>query len=1341
MFTKTKNSKKLIGVTGVLVAVCMGFTLIPGRSASALLLDHGGKFYADFQSYDEALEAADDLNTEISGEGDVLLKNDGTLPLSTAEKISVFGGAQDSFVGGSGSATLTEALRTEGFKVNSSLENYYQNSSSSIGTENSDFGKDVEQTFSLYGDAAVIILSRTGGEGNDLDLVTEEKEDNKDGDGNDYGWKHKALYKDEDGNEYKHYLQLTDSEEKLISYVKDHFDKIVVVLNTSNVMEIGNLKDDPAINAMLWIGRPGSTGIAGLAKILSGEINPSGKLVDEWYRDLTEDPTWYNFGTYEQFGGSNTYIYDTETTGAPESKPGGGVAGGSGFFGVDYEEGIYLGYKYVETVYAELQKGSIKYNKTTDSLVAGTETLSQNDSGTADEWWANTVAYPFGYGLSYTDFSYSLGKVYYYNGQGVKTELGEEVSHELFESEAGAHAQVEKLYAPVTVTNEGSVAGKQVVQVYVTMPYFEGEVEKAEVNLVGYAKTDELRPGESQTVNVAFNVQDFASFDYNDANDNGYSGYELDAGDYTIKVMEDSHTVAASQEFTLDEDALLKSDDFSGNEVKTWFSNGDTYDTRRMNHSIGSDDDFLQINEDKDAAMTNLSRSDLVGTFPEPMTEADRTLTDEFVKGVMFWRNFDADLDKYDDSLFEYYKSEYAPDGHYDWWKSDVELKELMAGWTQATEHKEDYSDVTVKLRDMAGIDIEDKAWDEFMNQLTFDELCEIINHGSHTTAAIPSIDKTASSDENGPNSFNGKTWCDESVVASTWNVELAEQYGIINANLAMFNGEQGWYGPGINTHRSPFGGRNNEYYSQDGIQGGYIAAAVVGGAQSRGLNVWVKHIFMNDQETNRNVESLFTWCNEQAIREIYAKQFQMAMQEGGATAAMAAFNRIGGVVAAANYNFINGLLRQEWGWEGEFVTDAYAGLSMKNMDILNRMGCNLPDGTASKDPQIISGVWDPEAVGVGTEENPSGNVVLGTSAAGVAAGSKERESLLQWYIMRTNAEQVLYVAANTLNNQNGVVTSDYADKSVELTQGVAASASVAMAEKDLNGCSATYKVTEGTLPAGVSLNASTGALTGIPTEAGTFKVTVQAAVSGWINASAEITIEVKSAFEAEVVEGGKVGEAFTLIIDSDVVTSEKYTQGITYSIFSGNLPAGLTISDGMISGTPTESGTFNVTVKIEGSYRSGRKNVTDTYYLDLVIDIAGESTQPVVSHGDIVGADINDKGELVLTFEDGFEDNLGVVVGADGTDGVSITKIEKTGTECLVDTYTITLSNGTTQTFTVTNGADGEQGPVGPAGADGADGADGSGCGSAVNGLIGFAIAVPVIAVAAIAMRKKKND
>lgn len=1310
MFTKTKNSKKLLGAAGVLVAVCMGFTVAPSMGASAMLLDAEGKFYADYSSYDEALDAADDLNTEISGEGDVLLKNDGTLPMTTASKLSVFGGAQDSYVGGSGSATLTEALRTEGFKVNSALENYYANEKNTIGVEKSDFDKSIEQTFSLYGDAAVVILSRTGGEGNDLKLVTEEKEDNKDGDGNSYDWEHKALYKDEDGNEYKHYLQLTDSEEALISYVKAHFDKIVVVLNTSNVMEVGNLADDSAINAMLWIGRPGSTGIAGLAQILSGRINPSGKLVDEWYRDLTEDPTWYNFGLYEQFGSTNAYIYDSEATGAPESKPGTGVAGGSGFFGVDYEEGIYLGYKYVETVYEELQKGTIQYNKTTDELVSKSATVQPADLGTADEWWESAVAYPFGYGLSYTEFDYELGKVYYMDGL-IRTELGETVSADLFSSEVGSPAKVETLYAPVTVTNTGSVAGKQVVQVYMSMPYFSGDVEKASVNLVGYAKTAELKPGESQTVNVAFNVQDFASFDYDDANGNGYSGYELDAGDYTIKVMEDSHNVVAEQSFELTEDALLKADDFSGNEAKTWFSNGDTYDTRRMNHSTGADDDFLKINEDDSAQMVDLSRTDMVATFPAPMTEADRTLTDEYVKGVMFWRNFDADLDKYDDAGFEYYKSEYAPEGHYDWYKTDEELKVLMAGWTQASGHEADYSDVTIKLRDMAGIDIEDEKWDEFMNQLTLEEICDLLNHGSHTTYAIPSIDKTASSDENGPNSFNGKTWCDETVVSSTWNVDLAEQYGIINANLAMFKGEQGWYGPGINTHRSPFGGRNNEYYSQDGIQGGYIAAAVVGGAQSRGLNVWVKHIFMNDQETNRNVESLFTWCNEQAIREIYAKQFQMAMQEGGATAAMAAFNRIGGVVACSNYNFINGLLRQEWGWEGEFVTDAYAGLKTKNMDILNRMGCNLPDGTARSDTDIISGVWDADAIGVGTAENPSGNVVLGTSSTGVAAGSTERESLLQWYIMRTNAEQVLYVAANTLNNGNGVVTSNYTDKTIALQQGVAASeASVAMAAEDLNGSTAVYTVTEGQLPAGLSLNSSTGEITGTATVSGTFEVTVQATVDGWVKASAKITFNISSAFETEVVQGGKIGEEFAMIIDSDAVNADKYTKGMVYSVSSGNLPEGLALgNDGLISGTPAESGTFNVTVKVEASYTSGRNTVTDTYYLDLQIVIEGDGSTPVVSHGDIINAEINEDGELVLTYEDGYVANLGVVVGEDGAAGEQ--------------------------------GPQGEQGPAGPAGPAGADGKDGSGCnGSIVSNMLPLSL-VAVAALAFVILRRAKRN
>lgn len=1316
MFTK---KKKLLGGLAVLsLSAAMAMPTVV--NASALLLENNGIYYSDYSSLAETMEAADDLNVQLSAEGDVLLKNDGMLPLTGNEKVSVFGAAQDSMVGAGSSVSVSAALKAEGFKINPALEKYYAGVGTTIGTETSNFSKSVENSLQLYSDAAVIILSRTGGEGNDLNTgvisgTQIEKQDNQDADGNTYDWKHENAATNADGEEVKHYLELTDSEEAMISYVKSHFKKIVVLLNTSNAMEMANLQNDEAINAILWIGRPGSTGIEAMAQILNGKVNPSGKLVDEWMRDFTTDPTWQNFGNNTQVGSENTYYYADGT--ASGSNLPGGTAGASGVHGIDYEEDIYLGYRYYETVYAEILSGSVKFNETTHKLESG---AAEDKKTNAEAYWNYAVVYPFGYGLSYTDFEMTLNNVYY-KASGKNESLPASSDGSIFGSSVNNPATAEKLYASVTVENTGKVAGKQVVEVYVTSPY-NGTIEQAAVDLVGYAKTDTIRPGESQTVTVEFNVQDFAAFDYNDADKDNYKGYELQAGTYSIKVMEDSHNVADQYDFKITAEQQLKIDDFSHNEVQTWFSNGDAYDTLRIN-----DSNHTQFNTATDgtADMVLLSRKDMVGTFPKAPTKADLTITDEVKTQIAAMDAFDAD--------------NLADESSYPWYKSDEELKTLMAGWTQASKHADDYSDSPIKLADMAGVDIKTEAgaakWKEFMNQLTWDDITNLNNHGSHTTAAVAAIDKTASKDENGPCSFCGKTWCDEPIVASTWNVELAEQYGIINGNLGMFSNEQGWYGPGMNTHRSPFAGRNNEYYSQDGIQGGYIAAAVVKGAQSRGLNVYIKHMFINDQETHRNKECLFTWASERVIRNTYAKPFQMAMQEGGATSAMTAFARLGRVPASADYNFLTGLVREEWGWEGQYVTDAWAGLSCVTMDLAIRTGNDLPDGTASG-TKAVSGTWDATATGVGTADKPSGNVIVGS-------GDKTQASLLQWYYARTCAERVLYVAANTQNNHNGVDTSA---KTVTLkgTQASAMSnASVAKTEEELNGCEATYTIKSGSLPAGLSLNASTGAITGTPTEAGSYQVVVTCNAAGWISSEIKATITIDSAFKLTDEDDNvitsvtaKAGDEIYATLISDTVTTANYTKGVTYSVAEGALPAGVTLSkDGEIEGTAAEAGTYNITVKVAASKTSGRSTVTTNFYVDVAIVIEGEETQPIVTK-DIVSVTEIENG-YVITFSDA--STITLKNGANGADGATATvAIDQDGYWVINGEKTNVLAQGPAGEKGET-GAQGPAGEKGETGAQGPAGESGSGCGGVIGAGSALA-AVAVLAGAAMIIRKKED-
>ncbi|MBP5217203.1 MAG: glycoside hydrolase family 3 C-terminal domain-containing protein, partial [Bacilli bacterium] len=659
MFTKKPKfgRKPMLLLAGALfgaMAIGAASSLSNPVGVNAINLSHNGIFQADFSSAAEALEAAHKLNVEIASEGDVLLKNDGTLPFNGREKISVFGAAQDSFVGGNGSISLPVALQNAGFDVNQKLASYYGSVGTTVGTEPI---PTEAQSYEFYHDAAVLILRRDGSEGGDLKMMTNEAEDNKDGDGNDYEWEHAALGSKKINNvdtEVKHYLELTDSEEALLAHIKKNFKKIVVVLNTSNAMEMGNLQDDPAINGLILMGRPGSNGIEGLAKILNGEVNPSGKLVDEWMRDFTLDPTWQNMASNLQvasFGNAYTYTtgirpFDggTAVPGKATASDGSATVGPDGYYGVDYDEGIYVGYRYYETVYAELVKdATIRFDAATKLIKPKAEvTGDYNAQAAADAWWEFAVVYPFGYGLSYTEFDQSIGDIYYMNGNS-KVNLASSVAPELFNSnKTDGPAQVEKLYVPVTVTNTGNVAGKQVVQIYVTPPYIAGEVEKAEVNLVGFAKTGLLRPGQSEKVIVEINVQDFASFDYNDANENSERSYELDAGQYSIKVMSDSHRVEDSYEFTLTGDAILDLDDFSHKEVTPVFSNGDSFDTIRANRATGDEDKFLDITKTDAGEQKLLSRGDLSVVDAQGLvpTEAEADLTDEFALSIAFFTGY-----------------------------------------------------------------------------------------------------------------------------------------------------------------------------------------------------------------------------------------------------------------------------------------------------------------------------------------------------------------------------------------------------------------------------------------------------------------------------------------------------------------------------------------------------------------------------------------------------------------------------------------------------------------------------------------------------------------------------
>lgn len=736
------------------------------------------------ESAEAAKEVAKQVSLTIQGEGNVLLENNGVLPLDTekTKKLAVFG--WDSYgciYGGTGSGsastaeaiTLYDALESAGFALYEDLKTVYANYKSerqaglAVGstdftvyeTPMADYGDSVLEGAKAFTDTALVVFGRVGGEGNDLPAD---------------------------------YLELSKEEKELLDYVTANFENVIVLLNTANAMELGFLKEYDNIDAAMWIGFPGLVGMTAVAQCLTGEVNPSGRLNDIYVYDLTKDPTYHNVSTW----GVKEYTDQ------------------SGRYYIDYSEGIYYGYRYYETAAAD---GLIDYDK--------------------------AVVYPFGYGLSYTTFEKSI-KSFDVSGNTVTVK--------------------------VSVENTGDVAGKDVVQIYFTAPYDAAKgIEKAHVELVGFGKTAELKPGESETVTVEFSVDDMASYD-----EKGEGCYVLSAGDYEIKLMNNSHDVLDSRTYTVDSKIVY-------NEANGGRESDKTVAVNRFAYADGSDETV---------PVYYMSRA--TGLVLPTELEA-RSASQAVI-----------------DSLNATYKQ-------------DATLSPITTG-----------VNANLKLQDMVGLDYDDPLWETFLNQLTFDEMAELIAYGGYSTIEIDSIGKVGTIDLDGPNGFNesntttggdgGVAYPCEVVIASTWNEELAELWGEALGNEAENYGVSGWYAPGVNIHRSAFGGRNFEYFSEDPLLSGKMAAKTVYGASKYGLNCYVKHFAVNEVETHRDSNGLYSFVTEQAMREIYLVPFELAVKEGGTSAIMSSFTRLGTVWAGGSYELLTEVLREEWGFEGMVLTDYY---------------------------------------------------------------------------------------------------------------------------------------------------------------------------------------------------------------------------------------------------------------------------------------------------------------------------------------------------------------------------------------------------------------------------------
>lgn len=1169
-----RSRKRLCAIALTSVMALTTAASFGGLSASAEA-SSAKKFHTDFATLEEEQEAAKELNIEVASEGNVLLKNKGgMLPFeNTVKKLSVFGTRSDNIqLGGSGSgggsqagsATVKQSLEAAGFKLNPKLENIYAGISDTLEVPVSVISP-AQDSYKLYGDAAVIVISRTGSEFNDN--KTHEVSGHTD--------------------KSEHYLELDPNEKALIKHVEENFEKIVVVINSASPMELGVLEDDAKIGGIVWVGHTGVNGIMALGKILNGEVNPSGRLSDIYPADFKEDPTWFNFGnnSHLQYDSrkQDSWVLNNQVRNAKyEDKVENGVvkfknnyaiwSKGDSPRSIDYEEGIYMGYRWYETAAAE-------------GFFAGQEANVPEDKG-GDLYYnrTNGVIYPFGYGLSYTNFKW-----------------------EFVGTPGGALTKDGKITVKVKVINEGPVAGKEVVQLYSTPEYYSGGIEKAAANLVDFQKTKLLKSGQSQTLTFEIKPQDLSSFDWNDANGNGFKGYELEAGNVRLSFRSDSHTEKLGADYTVAEGTVDGTDATkaatagktgftyttnvnTGNDVELLFSNGDIYDTSRTTDV--TPDGALQFY--KRTAFKEKK-------YPTAPTAADLKFSDDAIEKMYAQVCYNAS----DDTDEDYPLYEMAED-----WV--VENKDIPVKWTQVTdEYRKEHPKAEIQLYDMAGVSYDDEKWTTFMNQLTWSEMVNMVGAGS--TRAIDAVGKPATNNADGPAQFSkGTFWTCLVVQASTFNTELCERVGQMVGNESLFLGILGWWGPGANIHRSPFSGRNFEYYSQDGIHGGKIAAAVIKGCVSKGVHVNIKHMFLNDQEANRDsFGGLNTWCNEQAIREIYIKPFELAI-EAGCNGTMTAFNKIGMVTAPCNYNLMIKMIEDEFGFTGVSVTDMYADDCSYTWPADLMIRCNVYPLRSYNEKvygRYVEGTWDASARdGQGGVKVPKSYEIKTVKADSkgitkVREASKELvESPTQYYALRTHAQKLLYMVANNNLMKNGHDLSAFkGDNTLVAPVGMSFTQSIAV--KNIESTQIDYAVSGGKLPAGLTLG-SNGQFSGKATEAGQFEFKVKLTVDNYVTSEQSFKLTVKSPFELSGSDLSKAvkGEALSTKITSEYVTSEVYTEGIVYSIdgSSDALPEGLTFDAEKctISGTPTAAGTYNVVIKVAASYLNERgRKTTDNLY------------------------------------------------------------------------------------------------------------------------------------------------
>lgn len=869
-----KRSKVKFSICLALIVLFIGVLIaadimsgIYSNMITQALCGQGTSFEGEDVKKSQALGA--ELCQKLESDSIVLLKNqeddsgDTVLPLKPNErKVNLFGWGSQSLRhngGGSGGGwgtgsaenlgdrfyPILRAFTEKGFEYNKELVDMYQSFySSKAGVTTvyeppiSYYTPELMQSARSFSDIAIIVISRGGSE--NIEINGERYEIPP------FQIKHGGLPTDYS----RTMLETSVEEDDMIELVCSNFSKVIVVLNT--VQFFAGFIDDERIDSALYVGFPGQNGTLGIMDVLTGKINPSGKTADTYIYKKEYDPTWANYIRSDPRDGDIQYVED-----------------------------IYLGYKWYETAFADKVR-----------LTVNDEQL---DFSTEEEY-KNVVQYPFGHGLSYTDFSWEVTDISLSAG-----------------SELTAKSEID---VTVTVTNTGSVAGKDVVQLYSAPEYIKGGIEKSAVNLVDFKKTALLEPGKSQDVKLSVSAYDLASYDCYDRNKNEFCGYELDGSKIALQLMRDAHTLAECEnariEYALPDGGIqIKRDPVTKKSIKNRMTGDEAYSGVPIDGStVGAEKQYF-------------SRNDFSGTFPR--TRAQVSTEKAIVSRSNGYVNNSYDTDV-------------MPTTGVD---SDLRIVKLDNGENASLSQLNGGSlggrtlvfDDELALR--LGKNYNDYLWNTLLDQLTKDEIKKAVEFSGYKVEGIESVGKPKTLDNDGPSGINTNTqsplakteWSSyptECLIACSWDQELCFEFGLSVGYEASVTSVGGWYAPAVNLHRTPFNSRNYEYFGEDGVLSGLLGAEIVRGAKANGLTCYLKHLVLS--EPGYNPGRLNTWITEQNLRENYLRPFEICVKEGGANAIMTAFNRVGGTWAGGSYPVNVSVLRSEWGFKGTLLTDWSTG-------------------------------------------------------------------------------------------------------------------------------------------------------------------------------------------------------------------------------------------------------------------------------------------------------------------------------------------------------------------------------------------------------------------------------